>query len=295
MSVQSQDLYATAGVPLTVVGSGGGGGVYPANGVFSTITLPSGGTITGTGAALELVGVSTINGAPFLPGNVFDTASISSLSVSTITAVNVSSMTATLGSLNLSSIVADESVNFNNGDIINVSSINGYDAQSLPYSYRITPIADLIVPAGQPVAISSLIVAPFPVIHDSQYQLSGQLFMSTTWVPGGTWGETTAKIRLPGNTVNTIFEWIDTGVSYNYASTLRGGGLTPSNGAYNFTGTFTSGPTLTSTFVTLYVPNNIGGPQYSLFASSIYGLFPAFPNGWAVTDLGTLYPTPPLV
>lgn len=57
MSIPSQDTYLNVTTPLTVIGSGGGGTV-PANLVASTITLDTGGSISG---------VSTINGASYPP------------------------------------------------------------------------------------------------------------------------------------------------------------------------------------------------------------------------------------
>ena len=103
MSVASQDVYLNVTTPLTVIGSGGGGTV-PANLVASTITLDTGGSISGvstingtsyppaagavpanlvvstlTVGASTINGVSTINGAPYVAGAVPANLSVSSL------------------------------------------------------------------------------------------------------------------------------------------------------------------------------------------------------------------------
>ena len=75
MSALSQDLYAAAGTPLSVVGSGGGGGGVPANPQVSTLS------------AFGITNLSSINGAPYVPGGGGSVPA--NLIVSTLTAASL--------------------------------------------------------------------------------------------------------------------------------------------------------------------------------------------------------------
>jgi hypothetical protein len=77
--VTSQDTFASAGAPLSVVGSGGGGPVViPENLVVSTLTAAD------FVSTVALEGVSTINGAPYATGGGVP----ANLVVSTLTAAD---------------------------------------------------------------------------------------------------------------------------------------------------------------------------------------------------------------
>jgi len=106
MSVQSQDVFAAAGVPITVIGSGGGG-TPSANPLFSTITVAGDGlfsTITvagnglfgsiGSGAPVSTISVSSING--FVPGT-----NSPDLVVSTLTASSTFTGGLSVSSINI--------------------------------------------------------------------------------------------------------------------------------------------------------------------------------------------------
>ena len=67
MSALSQDLYAASGVPLSAVGSGGGGGIPP-NPTVSTISV------------LGITNLSSINGQPYTPGSLPANASFQNVS-----------------------------------------------------------------------------------------------------------------------------------------------------------------------------------------------------------------------
>lgn len=333
--VASQDVYVNSATPFSIIGSGGGGGgsnfdvasisslsVSSINGALPTNAIPQEltvSTLTLRNAITPFI-IQDADGAPYIEilGSLID--GVKSYSLETDAAGGMylqGACVSTLGigdgpgkiDLNSGSLTTISSisqaaggVNFSGGAIENISSINGYDAQSFAYSFRVNPVNDLSVPANSLGAVSSLMIAPFPVVANSEYQISGQAYvrmdpLSTNFPPGGAWGAVTAKLRFPINQVGNTYQWIDTGICYNDVSTLRGGGLTNLAGAFNFNGTFTAGALLTSTFAHLVVPTNTGGPAFTYQISSFYGNpgNAAYPIGWNVTDLGTIYPTPPLV
>ena len=142
MSVQSQDTYACLGVPLTVVGSGGGGGSnYPSDPSFSTISMLSpGGKISwdpgclllGAGTGLMDVvatqGLSLVAGAGALGVNVKNGAALGDLNVLNI--YNLSTVNgAPYGAAALPANPAFSTINVVNeasmSTITNVSTING--------------------------------------------------------------------------------------------------------------------------------------------------------------------------
>jgi hypothetical protein len=87
MSVQSQDVFAAAGVPLTVIGSGGGG-TPSENPLFSTIKVAENGLFGSIGTVdapvstieVSVAAVSSLNASTIQSG----TGSINSLSVSSL-------------------------------------------------------------------------------------------------------------------------------------------------------------------------------------------------------------------
>ena len=79
MSIASQDVYLNLTTPLSVVGSGGGGGSYPADASFSTINVSSMIT-TSSITTTDLVNVAVINGRPEV-GNGLDIISAGNLNL----------------------------------------------------------------------------------------------------------------------------------------------------------------------------------------------------------------------
>ena len=113
--VQSQDTYVAQGIPLSVVGGGGGGSNVPANLTVSSI-------VAGAGT------FSTINGV--LPGTLPANASFST--ISTLALYNVSSIN---GAPYVSTIPANFSNNSISTNHLWCSSINDFQTDDIPYIY----------------------------------------------------------------------------------------------------------------------------------------------------------------
>jgi hypothetical protein len=109
MSVQSQDVFAAAGVPLTVIGSGGGG-TPTEDPMFSTIKVAGNGefgsigtigapvsTIVVGAAAVSSISVSSINGS--VPGT-----NLPNLTVSTLTANSTFTSVLSVSSINIQNV-----------------------------------------------------------------------------------------------------------------------------------------------------------------------------------------------
>jgi hypothetical protein len=113
--VQSQDTYVAQGIPLSVIGGGGGGSNVPANLTVSSI-------VAGAGT------FSTINGV--LPGTLPANASFST--ISTLALYNVSSIN---GAPYVSTIPANFSNNSISTNHLWCSSINDFQTDDIPYVY----------------------------------------------------------------------------------------------------------------------------------------------------------------
>lgn len=314
LTALSQDVYAAQQVPLTVIGSGSGPGPYPVNPNFSTISFPlsnsiiavteknrfdirgagemdivgagdillqAGSTMQVNGTDISLRSPSSISMVHLAPTG-YPTASIAMAS-STINLV--ASTIGISGAVTASTITVPA--------LTGVSTINGARISALT-SFQARPALDFTVSTSNGLQYAQVIPS-FRVAPGAQYQVSGQLFATSASWPSGQAGDTTTvKMRFPAVPNGQVGEFIDTGVSYASMSTTRAAfqNTNATFGAFNFTGAFTAGNLVGSSFAILYVPPITAGTTFTYNMSTYYGQNPTFPVGWTVTDIGALSPLP---
>ena len=221
--VQSQDTYVAPGVPLSVIGSGGGGGSnLPANIAVSSI-------IAGAGT------FSTINGV--LPGSLPASASFSTISTFVLNGVS---------SINGNPYVSTVPLNFTNNSIstnsLICSSINTFSTDDIPYVY-IQPnglvdrvISSISVTAGNnalqaAIASGAPLAGNISTVQGRSYTVSGPARIGPYLSSGFPVGSPNAYLYLVGGGGGGA-SFINKTWPYPFISTMSGmNGL----GAINFT------------------------------------------------------------